>query len=309
MDCSNNRNFGSALKVLPTRIKNILEKLPPDIAEKTDEIRIRADRPLTLTVSGVPLYVDTFGGVTENPGKNPFCVFGGEMDSILQMCCNSSVYSHIDELKNGFITLKNGCRVGIGADFSGEVPKNISSFNIRLSRQIVGVADKLADNFCGGMLIVGRPGCGKTTVLRDLIRSLSNGRNGRCRRVAVIDTRYEIGAASGGAAVNDLGYNTDILSGIEKSKGIEIALRTLFPDIIAFDEIGTNEELNGVMHSFNAGALIITTAHAGSIKELNRRPVTKNLLLSGAIDTVALLPDNHNGEIKIIPVGEVIECG
>ena len=157
----------------------------------------------------------------------------------------------------------------------------------------------------GGLLIAGPPCSGKTTVLRDLIRQLSNGVSGVYHRVAVIDSRGELSGSFDGVCFNDLGNNTDILMMQDKALGTEIAVRTMFPDIIAFDEIGTANELKRVSESFNAGVSIITTAHAFDIEDIFRRSVTNGLLCSGAISQVALLSKNIGEEIKLFDAREL----
>ena len=150
----------------------------------------------------------------------------------------------------------------------------------------------------GPMLVLAGPGSGKTTVLRDLVRNFSVSG----KRVSLVDTRGEIAAASAGRATLDVGINTDVITGGEKAKGVEIALRTLFPEYIAFDEIGSLDELSAVSESFFAGTGIITTAHADSMEEIMSRPVTSRLIKLGVIDTVAILPLDLRGEMKIVRV-------
>ena len=120
-------------------------------------------------------------------------------------------------------------------------------------------------------------------------------------RTAVIDSRCEIGGSGTNFGIqNDLGSNTDVLVTSDKAAGIEIALRTMFPDVIAFDEIGSTKELLAVKESFNSGVTIITTAHIGSVEELLQRPVTAELIKSGAINQVAVLPKLHGATINLI---------
>ena len=147
-------------------------------------------------------------------------------------------------------------------------------------------------------------GSGKTTILRDLIRQVSNGALGKNMRIAVIDSRGEISGINRNTPL-ELGVNTDVLYTENKANGVEIAVRTMFPDIVAFDEIGSTAELDAVRQSFNSGVNIYTTAHIGSISELSVRPVVKELLKSGAINHIALLPKLHGGDIKFLTAKEL----
>ncbi|MBO7217938.1 MAG: Flp pilus assembly complex ATPase component TadA, partial [Clostridia bacterium] len=174
----------------------------------------------------------------------------------------------------------------------------ISSVNIRIAREIIGAAESLYGKVGKGILIAGGPGSGKTTVLRDIVRQLSDSG----QRISLVDTRGEIASASGGRATLDVGINTDVISGGDKAKGVEIALRTLFPQYIAFDEIGSTRELELVSESFFSGTGIITTAHASNIEELRTRRVTKRLLELGAVENIALLPSKIGGRIELIGI-------
>ena len=141
-----------------------------------------------------------------------------------------------------------------------------------------------------GLLIAGPPSSGKTTVLRDAIRLISNGLGTVRRRVAVIDPRGEIAATSDSVPQNDLGPLTDVLTGCTKKEGIEMAIRTLSPNVLAFDEIGNSYEANAVLKSFHSGADTVCTAHLGSIDELYKRSFVADILASGAISRVVFLP-------------------
>jgi len=156
------------------------------------------------------------------------------------------------------------------------------------------------------ILMSGPPGSGKTTMLRDTVRQLSDGIFDRFLRVAVIDSRGELSGSCKGQSVNNLGANTDVLLIEDKAKGAMMALRTMFPDIIAFDEIGTAVELESVSDCFNAGVAVITTAHIGDKSDLFRRSVTSALLKSGIISTVAVLSDRVSGQVEIYDIGELL---
>jgi len=223
------------------------------------------------------------------------------------LLCKNSVYAHTEEIKNGYIIMNSGHRAGVCGRVVKEGMKDISSVNIRIAREVIGCANTLAERFDGGgILIAGPPGSGKTTMLRDTVRQLSDGIFDRFLRVAVIDSRGELSGSCKGQSVNNLGANTDVLLIEDKAKGAMMALRTMFPDIIAFDEIGTAVELESVSDCFNAGVAVITTAHIGDKSDLFRRSVTSALLKSGIISTVAVLSDRVSGQVEIYDIGELL---
>ena len=179
---------------------------------------------------------------------------------------------------------------------------DITCINLRIAREVKGVATKLALGFRGeGWLIAGPPGSGKTTVLRDFARQISDGCHDKSYRVAVIDSRGELS----GNGVNDLGISTDILKTEDKAKGVEIALRTMNPQVIVFDEIGSLQELKKVQDGFNSGVSVITTAHIGDKSELLKRQITRELIISGVVRKIALLSHFCRGEIEIITSKEL----
>ncbi len=301
------KRFDEVLYSVSKRTRTVLEKLSPTVKSNTSEIRMRYDKPLALTVGSETVFVRENGQTQFFVSNDLFKTTKDDLEESFMNLCNNSVFAHENEIANGFIIMKNGCRAGICGNLSKSGSMcDISSLNIRIAREIFGSANQILNNYqSGGLLIAGPPGSGKTTILRDIIRQLSNGINGRPQRVAVIDSRCEISGSSFGKPANDLGANTDILISEDKALGIEIALRTMFPHIIAFDEIGTMEELKSVSDSFCAGVDIITTAHIGDISELKSRNITRNLIESGAIKTVAILPILHGGKIRFLSVKEL----
>lgn len=289
--------FDSALYPLPDKTAKILESLPVCIKNATYEIRLRVDRPVMLT-SEHNFYVSTDGVASMNKPNNPLCVTAEELYEVLTRLTGHSVYTRMDELREGYVSMKNGHRAGVCGRFGGGYFRDISSVNIRIAREIMGAAEPLYNKVGRGMLIAGAPASGKTTILRDLVRHLSDSG----KRISLIDTRGELAAAVGGRATLDVGANTDIISGGDKARGAEIALRTLFPQYIAFDEIGTVAELELVSESFFSGVGIITTAHASTMEELMSRNLTKRLLELGAVECVALLPQKLGEAVTIIPI-------
>ena len=265
-----------------------------------DEIRLRKGLAVTVTMSGKSLYLSPKGQIS-HVAEDPIICEDTDIKTAFLKICDNSVFAHTKEIENGFIALGGGIRAGVCGDFSAGALPLVTSINIRIPREISGCAAFLESTFSGGMLIAGPPGCGKTTVLRDLIKRLSMSG----KRIAVIDSRREISGGTGETAFN-LGDNTDVIFMPDKAKGAEMALRSMYPDIIAFDEIGTMAETNSVLEAFNSGVSIITTAHAGSIKETARRPAIRALLLSGAVKTVVLMPRFIGGRIQIYDIGEIM---
>ncbi len=303
----NRERFNSALYGVSERIRRVLETLHPTVKSNAQEIRIRTGLPVTLTVGGETVFITEDGHTSFMITKDLLKAQKSDLDESFRLLCRSSVYAHSNELKNGYVIMRNGHRAGIfGTLTENGIMRDVSSVNIRIAREIFGCANDIVKRYDGrGLLIAGPPGCGKTTVLRDTVRQLSDGLCGKMYRVAVIDSRGEISGSYGGECVNDLGNNTDVLMSGDKAEGIEIAIRTMFPDVVAFDEIGTLGELKGVSESFNAGVTVITTAHIASEKELMTRHVTSGLIRSGAVSTVALLPKVYGGKIKFIDTKEL----
>ncbi len=295
--------FDNAILQIADNLKRTLEFIPQEVKQKCEEIRLRADLPVCLTVGGMVLFVCQNSEVTKEPAKNCLVATQKEITQTLSLLCNNSVYMHEGEIKQGFVSLKGGNRAGVCGVFNADgMLISVTSINIRIARQIFDCAIGLLSYTSGGLLIAGPPASGKTTMLRDLVRLLSNGENGRCFRVSVIDSRGEI---SGGGTL-DLGVNTDVFYTADKAIGTQIALRTMYPNVIAFDELGTAAELQSVKDCFNAGVKVIATAHSGEAGDIMRREVTREIIKSGAVQKVALLSQNIGETPRIFDVKELL---
>ena len=306
----NSMRFSASLWAFGQRVRQILEILPETVKENAEEIRLRTGLPIALTVAGDTVFAEYDGKVGFSFNENTVIATAADVEECFRLLCGNSAYAHADELKEGYLMMKNGNRAGIcGNTTENGFIKDVTSVNIRIAHEVFGAANELVRSFSGeSLLIAGPPGCGKTTVLRDLIRQLSNGTNGKYYRTAVIDSRGELSGYTKARSVNDLGKATDLLMTRDRAKGIEIALRTMFPEIIAFDEIGTSAELSAVRESLFSGVAVITTAHIGSFGELLSRNITRSLITEGIIDKIALLPPLHGGRIKILSAKELTGC-
>lgn len=294
--------FDNVALQIADNLKRKLLFIPDNIKQKCEEIRLRTGLPVCLTVGGKTLFVYNDSSVRNTYSSDVLIASKDDLSETLALLCKHSVYLHENELRQGFISLPNGCRAGVCGDFNDEgMLTSVTSINIRIARQIFNCAKPLLPFSKKGLLIAGPPGSGKTTILRDLVRLLSNGDDGECYRVAVVDSRGEI---SGGGTL-DLGVNTDVLRTGEKSIGVEIALRTMYPQFIVFDEIGTLRELESVRNCFNAGVNIITTVHAHSKCDLKYRDIIQKIISCNVISCVALLPENIGENPIVMSTGEL----
>ncbi len=291
--------FSTVLYALPERISAVLESLPVFIKSSACEIRLRLGGAVCITGER-NFYISEDSVASSNLPRNPLIVTKNDLNEVLLRITNRSVYTREEELRAGYLSMRSGNRAGVCGRFSGGKLQEATSVNIRIAREIKGCAQRLVDAADRGLLIAGPPGSGKTTLLRDLVRLLSNGGD----RVCVIDTRGEICGRTGEGYFLDVGPNTDIISGLEKAAGAEIALRTMFPQYIAFDEVGTGRELSLIRESFFSGVKILTTAHASSVADIASREVTK-MLLDGSIGSIAMLSKRAGGEISFITPDEV----
>ena len=288
--------FDSAAEVLCDELRMLVSAVPDNKKTGVQEIRLRTGRPLALTDGSSALFIDGSGRVLYSMSEKAFIVTRRHVYDTFRRLCGYSVYSYQEEIRNGFITVKGGHRVGLCGTASvkdGRITavSDISSLNIRISRQITGCADELIKRLCplsSGVLIAGAPSSGKTTLLRDLARSLSVGRGCRIMRTVVIDERGELSGTYQGTPYNDLGL-CDILNGYPKGEGIMHAVRALSPQVIVCDELGGRDDCRAAAQGFNAGAVIAATIHAGSLDELYRRPQARELLGTGAFGTAVML--------------------
>lgn len=264
------------LAVLPEHLRTGLRTLGLDRLSRLEEARLRRGFPMTALLPEGEIDTDT----------PPI----GEEDlrQVLENATQSSAHTALDRVRQGFVTLRGGHRVGLCGSVvrrDGQIVtlRELSSLSIRVARPITGFAGPLLprlteDKQFLSTLIVAPPGAGKTTLLRDLVRALSDGEAGAPLRVSVADERGEIAALWRGAPQLYVGRRTDVLDGCAKAEGLSILIRGMNPQVAAVDEITRPEDAQAVIEAAGCGVALIATAHGGGAEDLNRRPAYRALL-------------------------------
>lgn len=306
------------LDKLPIDVKDAVSKINKETLSSTEEIRLRVNKPLCINAFSKNFFVGKEGELYSYPSKDCLIITKSHIKECFKRCCNYSFHSFAREIKNGYVTINGGHRVGICGEaiYEGKELKtidNISSLNIRIAREVEDNAKQLFSLMplpsVGGFIIAGSPKSGKTTLLRSCAKFLSNGEVGDFKKVTIVDERCELAGMYCGEPQNSVGDCCDILSGFKKSDGINIAVRTLSPDYIICDEISLDEEIEAVYRGTNSGANIVTTVHAKNKDEFLKKPFTQKLLETNAFDMVVFLSDEEKGKIEeIIPVSKIKEA-
>lgn len=252
------------LFIFPVHLKNVIINMLDGINhEEIEEIRIRANKPLVIKCRDKHLVSEYIAEIDD-------------VHSTIELAVEHSVYAHSDEIKNGYITIEGGHRIGVCGQVVFEngvvvAMKHISSINIRVAHQIKGCADKFIKNissksYIDNTLIISAPGLGKTTLLRDIVRQLSD----RGLDIGLVDERGEIAAAYMGIAQNDVGKCTDVLSFCKKSVGMTMLIRSMAPKVVVADEIGSREDIDAIINATNCGCNVIATVHGNVIEDINK---------------------------------------
>ncbi|MBE5941245.1 MAG: stage III sporulation protein AA [Lachnospiraceae bacterium] len=271
--------------------------------ECLQEIRLRVNTPLILVLAGKEYFVSEYGQLI-NDINNTYIVTTQDMKETLEYISNFSLYAYEDEIRQGFITVHGGHRIGVAGRviLDGERIKSIqhiSFMNIRISHEIKGCANRIIPYLYNGneichTLIISPPCCGKTTMLRDVVRLLSDGDNNRAGVcVGLVDERSEIAACYKGIPQNDVGIRTDILDCCPKAEGMLMLIRSMSPRLIAVDEIGKKEDIDAIAYVMNCGCKMLATVHGSSMEDIRKKPVLKRLIEDKMFARYIILQSGH----------------
>lgn len=287
------------LRLFPEKIREKWQEVARQ-AEKLQEIRLRVGTPLTIMVDGKERFVDSKGRIVDRQ-EAAARQESAELEEILKHLCQYSIYAFADEIRQGFLTIQGGHRVGLAGQalLDGENRivnmKYIRYLNIRIAHQVKGAADPLIPMLYErgrvvSTLLISPPGGGKTTMLRDLIRQISNGTSyGRGINVGVVDERSEIAGSFLGIAQNDVGIRTDVLDGCPKVEGMMRLIRAMSPQALAVDELGGMEDLRALQMANGCGCRLLATIHGGSLEEVLHKNYMRNALEDGLFERYVVL--------------------
>ncbi len=280
--------YQSAINIFPEALKNVLSKVPPNIKQRTQEIRLRAGQAVSLGYNGREQYLTPQGQICVN-NKNALICSAAWMQQTVDTLCQGSFYAHQEEWKNGFLTTSDGCRVGIAGTALTEQGRivgyrDITALCVRIAREHHGCALPLSSYLYDGkvhsLLLCGEPSSGKTSVLRDVIRLLKKER----LSVSVLDERGELSR-------NAIGC--DVLKFASKTNGLEQAIRCLSPQVVVFDELGGKEEWNAIKDGMLRGVPTVTSVHCVNPQELLCRDGAE-LLYYGIFEYIVVLKGREN---------------
>lgn len=282
------------LKCFPGEINNtIMEVFSTNkyYLPQLQEIRLRVNRPIILKFRNYDLVLN-------------YIIKTEDILQILERFCENSIYAYKNQICQGFLTIKGGHRVGITGNVVIENEKIInikyvSSLNIRIAREILNCSNKILGEILDvnnqtifNTLIVSPPGKGKTTMLRDVIRQISNGIsniNFRGLTISLIDERGEIAATYKGVPQNDVGIRTDVIGNVRKSLAIEMLIRSMAPEVIACDEIGGIEDITAIKKAMLCGVKGIFTMHGKDMDDIKKNKDIYNLVQNKEIEKIIFI--------------------
>jgi stage III sporulation protein AA len=288
------------LSVLPKSISSQLKSYPLSLQEKIEEVRVRVSKPLEVIISGKPHFHEYIS--TPEDGMQ-----------LLNKLSHYSIYTLEEELKRGYVTIQGGHRVGLAGKVITEnakvkVIRDVTSFNIRIAKQKIGIADQLLPYLYStdwkNTMIIGPPQTGKTTLLRDIARAISCGEPElgiSSKKVGIVDERSEIAGCVKGVPQHQLGNRIDVLDACPKAEGMMMMIRSMSPEVIVVDEIGRVEDSEAILEAVNAGVRMVVTVHGHQLSDLYKRPSLRPLLEIGVFERfIELTRSQGPGTVKNI---------
>lgn len=280
------------LKFLPKNIADQISKIPPSQKEELEEIRIRIDRPIEITMKGAPMFLS-------------YIIRQEDAFHLLNKISQFSIYTLEEELKRGYITVSGGHRIGLAGKVileEGKVKaiRDIASFNIRIAKEKIGIAEKIVpfifNHSWMHTMIVGPPQTGKTTLLRDIARIISSGNQEKgihAYKVGIVDERSEIAGCVHGIPQMTFGHRLDVLDACPKAEGMMMMIRSMSPDVLVVDEIGRIEDAEAIQEAVHAGIKLIMTTHGTSLEEAKNRPSLKAIIDQNIFQRFIVLSRAH----------------
>lgn len=245
-----------------------------------NEIRIRINRPVIVNVNNTEVYINETGLVFD--AAKGYCMQQREFHKMMECMCNYSLYAYEEELKQGYLTIEGGHRAGVCGSMIVKDNKvygirNITCMNLRISNEWKGCADELVGHLrkqgLMNVLIISAPGKGKTTLLRDLIRQISDDtKHFPGISISLIDERGEIASCLQGIPQKDVGIRTDVYDGCPKTEGMMMAVRSMGPGLLAIDEIGGEDDIRALSYAGRCGCYVFATVHGEDLAELEQKP-------------------------------------
>ena len=303
MRMDNGQAYRQAAQVLPLSLRGAALDLPEDKQGRAEELRLRIGHPVTVVFPQGELSL----------GTNP--VTGRDLEHLLELASRASVHTVADQLRRGYLTVEGGHRVGLcGTPVlrDGQIHGlgRLSSAAIRVARQVTGAAAPVAQKLLGqsgaycSTLILAPPGAGKTTLLRDLIRAASDGDGMAPQRVGVADERGEVAARWNGRPQLEVGGRTDVLEGCPKALALMLLLRSMNPQVLAADEITDPEDVRAMVSAAGCGAALLATAHGWDRRDLEERPLYRELMAAGVFRRLVLI--RREGDRRRYDVEELL---
>lgn len=277
---------------LPKNIASMIKNIPPDLKDDIEEIRIRIERPIEIIAKGTPRFLSYI--------TQPEDAF-----QLMNKISHFSIYTLEEELRQGFVTVSGGHRIGLAGKVileGGKVKaiRDISSFNIRIAREKIGIAEPVIPHIYQGnwlhTMVIGPPQTGKTTLLRDIARIISSGipkKGIEAGKVGIVDERSEIAGCVNGIPQLTFGHRLDVLDACPKAEGMMMMIRSLSPDVLIVDEIGRKEDAEAIQEAVHAGIKLMMTVHGTNLEEIKKRPSLKGIIEQKLFQRFVVLSRNE----------------